>query len=91
MLFFISLSVCLALAEFVFRKMIFSKNEAFKNLHNAALYSDYFDDVNYWKLYYLFGGEYKPPANPHPLLGWIGDFDRGTLMHNQIAGAREKR
>ncbi len=71
--------------------MLFSKGDTFKNLKDPSLYANYFDDVNYWKLYYLFGGEFKPPDNPHPLLGWIGDFGRGTLMHNKIEGTQNKR
>jgi len=91
LVFVITLVVALCIAEYAFRKMIFSKSKAFANLHNPGDYADYLNDDNYWKLYSTFGGEYKPPADPHPLLGWIGDFQRGSLMHNQIGNVRDRR
>lgn len=90
-LFLGSLLVTLGVAEFVFRKLIFGSSEAFKNLRDPGYYSDYLNEDNYWKLYFLFGGESKPPENPHPLLGWVGNFDRNTLVHNETWKIGNKR
>jgi hypothetical protein len=46
---------------------------------------------DYWKLYFMFGGKYKPPETPHPLLGWVGRFDRETYTHAEYAGIADKR
>lgn len=89
--FFVSLTLTFGAAEFIFRKLIFGKSEAFKNLRDPGYYSDYLNEDNYWKLYYLFGGESKPPENPHPLLGWVGDFNRNTLIHNNAWNIGSKR
>ena len=87
----ISLSVSLFFAEYVLRKMIFGNNAAFKKLRSAGSYTDSSNEQDYWTLYSMFDQNNRPPANPHPLLGWIGDFDRGNLMHNKIQGIRGKR
>lgn len=91
LLFFGSIAITLLIAEFGFRMMLFGNSEAFKKLRDPGLYADYFNEDDYWKLYYLFGGEYKPPANPHPLLGWIGDFHRNSLLHNRVADIQNRR
>lgn len=90
-LLFITLIICLAAGEFAYRKILFSKNEKFKSLRKPELYADYFNDDDYWKLYHIFGGEYGAPKEPHPLLGWIGDFDRKTLRHNKADSVKNKR
>ncbi|MBP6697149.1 MAG: hypothetical protein KA175_05990 [Flavobacteriales bacterium] len=86
----LSTGLSLVAAEWIFRYMVFSSAPAFKGLKDAGYYADPFNEAAYWKLYYLFGGEYGPPADPHPLLGWRGDFKPGSLMHRQAAevGAR---
>jgi hypothetical protein len=58
---------------------------------NPGLYVDYDLESDYWKLYYLFDGKLKPPANPHPLLGWIGDFSRETYLHNSAPNIQGRR
>lgn len=83
--------VCLVIAEFAYRKILFNKNDKFKLLRKPELYGDYFNDDDYWKLYHIFGGEYGAPQNPHPLLGWIGDFNRETLRHNKADCIKRKR
>lgn len=52
------------------------------NLRDPALYARH-ESEDYWRLYYQFGREMKPPKTPHPLLGWVGDFDRQTFRHHQ--------
>lgn len=79
--FLVSITVMLFLAEMLFRKLIFSDIDSFKNLRDPGLYSDYLNEDNYWKLYYIFGGEAKPPEFPHPLLGWVGNFNRNSFIH----------
>ena len=51
----------------------------------------YDSESNYWKLYYLFNGKLKPPANPHPLLGWVGDFSRETYLHNEASNINGRK
>ncbi len=88
----LSLIICLFFAEWVYRKALFGGNDAFNTLRKPELYADYFMDDDYWKLYHIFSsGEYKAPANPHPLLGWIGDFDRQTLRHNKTDSVKKRK
>ena len=72
----------------VFQKVIFGNWEKAAPLREAASYADIYDDPHeliltdeYWYLYYKFGGQFRPPENPQPLLGWVGHFDRYTLKH----------
>lgn len=51
-------------------------------LKHEGLYADYFSDDDFWKLRYYFGDIYSLPEHPHPLLGWVGEFDRITYYHN---------
>ena len=51
-------------------------------LKHEGLYADYFSDDDFWKLRYYFGDIYSLPEHPHPLLGWVGEFDRVTYYHN---------
>ena len=83
--------LALCVAEWVFRKVLFGENPAFAALRDPGKYSDPFDEADNWKLYYLFGGEYRPPEHPHPLLGWIGDFGPHSLMHNRINEVHGRR
>lgn len=48
---------------------------------NPSLYADYRSDDDWWKLYLKVGGIHKPPETPHPLLGWVNNFDRQTYRH----------
>ncbi len=90
-LFSVSLFACLAIAEFAYRKILFSNIEKFKSIRKPELYADYFNDDDYWKLYHIFGGEYGPPKETHPLLGWVGDFDRKNLRHNNTDSLKNRR
>ena len=88
---FVSVFIALFVGELAFRAVIFSGSEIFKNLRNPENYASSNNESDYWKLSYEFGGEYKPPKNPHPLLGWIGNFDRETLMHNDAGKLNNRR
>lgn len=76
--------------KMVFRLLLFSNLESMQKFRDPKLYAAYDSEDNYWKLYHLFGGEYGPPANPHPELGWVGRFSRDTFVHDNSAavGAR---
>ena len=95
---FISVAAVLVLCELVFQKVLFGSWEKAEFLREPGAYATIYEDDHeeiftdeYWLLYYLFDKFYKPPANPHPLLGWVGYFDRETLEHddaNNIKGRR---
>jgi len=82
-IFLISFLIVLVLLEFLFRFALFSKSPGFQKYRNPGLYTDYFSEDDYWKLYYKFDGKYKPPKNPHHLLGWVGSFSREDYSHNE--------
>ena len=86
----VSTLLSLVAAEYVFRWMIFSNHRLFSHLKNPGLYADNPSD-DYWKLYYLFDGPIKPPANPQSLLGWTGRFDRDTYEHRNADSTGNKR
>jgi hypothetical protein len=69
------------LSEFVLRNLLFSDYAIVKRWRDPSLFADYFSDDDYWKLCFLFDGQNKPPANPHKLLGWVGNFERDSLIH----------
>ncbi len=91
LVFCISTLIMFGVAEFIYRQLLFSNIKVFSGLRNPGFYSDYLNEDNYWKLYYMFGGDFKPPENPHPLLGWIGNFDRTTLKHEEREQAGLRR
>jgi hypothetical protein len=78
-------------SEGIFRALLFSKVGFMEKFRKPELYFDYDSESNYWKLYYLFGGKLKPPPNPHPLLGWGGDFSRETYLHNQASHIKGRK
>jgi hypothetical protein len=86
----LSLTICSIAGEFIYRRILFGNYPKFKKIRKPQLYADY-DTDDYWKLYYIFGGEFKPPQSPHPLLGWIGNFDRKTLRHNESDQVNNRR
>lgn len=94
----VSAVITFAVAEVGFRTVLFSNMAGFEKLRDPSIYAKIYPDEfsqifsdDYWKLYYLFDGEEKPPENPHPLLGWVGDFDRKTLVHNQTHQIKKRR
>lgn len=86
----ISTGIALFLGEMVLRWMLFSGGDGFQNLRQPEYYADISEDA-YWKLYYEFGGEYQPPEQPHPLLGWIGYFDEDTYLHRDFKHLGKRR
>jgi hypothetical protein len=82
----------LALAEATLRALLFLPVGGLgKPLRRPGLYAQYFSDDDYWKLYYRLGPEFRPPDKPHPLLGWVGGFDRQTYLHDWTPEMRERR
>jgi len=56
----------------------------------SELYSNYLSDDDFWKLQSWIGPEFKPPESPHPLLGWVGKFDRETYLHQDTANVENR-
>lgn len=88
---FFSVFLTIYVAEKIFQRLLFSDNPAFDKWRNPGFYADPDSEDAYWKLYYLFGGQYKPPENPHPRFGWVGHFHRKTYVHGDIKGLKNKR
>ena len=68
--------------EFGFRMLLFSQVSLVERFREPSLYTDYFSEDDWWKLYHAF----NKPANdtakhPHPLLGWAGEFFGETYQH----------
>jgi hypothetical protein len=72
-------------SEQIFRALLFSKVGFMEKFRTPDLYFDHDSEDRYWKLYHLFDGELKPPAHPHPLLGWVGEFSRETYLHYEAS------
>ena len=85
----ISVSVTLFLCEFIFRKILFSDNDAYKNLRKPGDYADSEWDANYWKLAQIWGVT-KPPK-PNPLIGWGYEFWQKSLLHPDIEHLGKRR
>ena len=90
MLITLSTIVTFFIAEFAFRKVLFSNSESFASLKQPSYYSDYlkhrnehFFNDNYWKLQYIFNPQ-KEVGFLHPKLGWTGYFDSETYLHNDV-------
>jgi hypothetical protein len=87
----ITVLLCFVGGEIFWRYIVFSKNPLFASLRKPAFFADYFSDDDYWKLQYLVSDKYKPSQNPHPLLGWVGDFSRESYLHNDYNAVGAKR
>jgi len=77
-------------AELAFRAALFSGIPPMKRYRVPELYA-YVESDDYWKLYFMLDGKYKPARTPHPLLGWVGDFDRRTYVHVEYARIEDKQ
>jgi hypothetical protein len=87
----ISVLTTIVVAELGFRAALFSDIAFMKRYRVPERYA-YGESDDYWKLDFLFGSSgYKPPKTPHPLLGWVGWFDRETYRHDEYARIRNKR
>ena len=78
------------LVEQAFRAALFSDVSYMKRYRVPEFYAHVESD-DYWKLYFMFGGKYKPPETTHPLLGWVGSFNRETYLHREYTGTADKR
>jgi len=79
-------------SEAVYRLLLFSQFPFMERYRDPSLYSDYYSDGDWWKLYYLFGKkEHEPTRHPHPLLGWTGDFSGESYRHDDADRLHGKR
>jgi len=97
LLLFVTSCIALSLGEFAFRKMVFGESKSFEFLRNPSIYSppieyrgDHFFEEDYWKLIFLFGQQINV-TNPHPMLGWTGQFNTETLSHHEHKYLNGKR
>ena len=81
--------ICLILAEFIFRALLFGNFGFMKQVRKPEYFSE-ISSPEYWKLCYHFGREI-PPEKPHPELGWIGRFHETHYMHRDIENLQRKR
>jgi hypothetical protein len=86
-----SVALTLGAAELTLRALLFVDTPISARLRHPGLYADYFSDNDYWILQYVFKHRRQPPENPHPLLGWVGTFDRETYRHDQSAETAGRR
>lgn len=93
----ISLVLTLLLVEVVLRVLLFNGIAAFEFLRVPKLYANFERDQtehlykeDYWKMRAVF---YQIPdmAQPHALLGWIGNFNPQTYEHADEFFAKGKR
>ncbi len=78
----ILMGVTALICELGFRALLFSQVGFMERFQEPGLYTDYFSEDDWWKLYYAF----HKPANdtakhPHPLLGWTGEFSQRDYQH----------
>ena len=85
----ISVFITLFIGEVIYRKLLFSKGDSFKNLKDPKLYANQEWDDNYWKLAQIWGIS-KPP-NPNPLLGWGYEFWENSLIYPDMNSLNKKR
>lgn len=86
----ISIFFTLIICEFGFRNLLFGNSDFLNDYRKPHYYSNFFED-DYWKLYYLFNGESKPPKNPHNYLGWVGKFDHHLTHRNEKAQPTKRK
>ena len=86
----VSVLITLVLSEYCFTLLLFSDFTFLARFRQPYHFAKTYED-NFWKLYHIWDGTYKPPATPHPLLGWIGNFSRETYYHHdaQRVGHRQ--
>jgi hypothetical protein len=85
------------IVELIFKSLLFSDWGALNSFRKPFLYADWYSDNDYWKLQYIWQDKfppearYYPPEEPHPYLGWIGDFSGVSFIHNKSSDLRERR
>ena len=90
----ILVGVTVLICEVGFRTLLFSQVAFMERFREPNLYTDYFSDDDWWKLYYAF----NKPANdtakqPHSLLGWgwAGKFSNETYLHAEAGQVGRRR
>lgn len=83
-------AICLGIGEIVLRWMLYNQSPNFENWRNPAHYASP-DDPNYWKLLQQWKGQSRPPASPHPFLGWTGKYFGDTYLHHEFGKLGKKR
>ena len=78
-------------SEAIFRALLFSKVGFMERFRKPEIYFNHDSEDNYWKLFYFFDGTLRPPANPHPLLGWVGYFSRETYLHDEASNIKGRK
>jgi hypothetical protein len=86
-----ALTATIAVAEIAFRTLLFSGYPFMRVFRNADFYANQLLDDEYWLLYHFVDGRYPPPSRPHPILGWIREFDRETLLHDDTPHVGDRR
>jgi hypothetical protein len=71
--------------ELGYRMVLASPTALGSSLRDPGLYADSLSQDTYWKLHHRWIAEYRPPADPHPLLGWVGSFDPETMIHEDAS------
>lgn len=91
LLFLIFSSALTIILELYIRHATFNSNSFGHGVFgNPMCYGDFFSDDDYWKLRYILGDKYNPPDNPHPILGWVGDFEPNTYIHNNASNIGDR-
>ncbi|MEM6794048.1 MAG: hypothetical protein AAF725_08690 [Acidobacteriota bacterium] len=89
-----SLLVSFLAAELAWRLVMNSETETGQRLRNPMLYGDPFSDDFFWKLRYRWQSHvdhFRPPENPHPLLGWASAPIREDFSHALAPEAAGRR
>ena len=85
----ISISIVIVIAEFCFRKLLFSDSKSFENLRKPGDYSNSEWDVNYWKLAQIWN--ITQPPKPNPVVGWGYEFWGKTFFHPDVEHLNGRR
>jgi len=91
LLILLSVAFTYALVEIIFRTLLFSNAPFMAKFRDASLYADYFSDTNFMKLQFAFHPEWKGDFQPHPLLGWRGQFPTDGYRHDDMPNLKDRR
>ncbi len=81
-----SLIVSLVLAETAYRLVLASDTATGRRLRKPTLYADPFSDDLFWLLRHHWYGDrqkFRPPSDPHPLLGWRVEHVGADYSHRE--------
>ena len=86
------MGVTALICEFGFRTLVFSHAAFMGKFQEPSLYTDYFSEDDWWKLYHAFNKPKNDTAKqPHPLLGWSAEFSKETYLHNEAGQVGRRR